>query len=137
MNGFIFSLFGLWDFYKITGNVEVLDKFNVGVETLVQKLYLWEFDKGSYYQLGNKKSFSSKYHPIHVRQLDYLYDITGNKFFRDKALAWDAKTEDQVLKDRSLLETLKGIGRNFLQFYRFPPGFRDISYLFRLFKEEF
>src|SRR4030067_1739403 len=136
LNGFIFSLFGLWDFYQVTGDAEVLEKFNAGVDTLVQKLYLWEFDNGSYYQLGNSKSFSSKYHPIHVRQLAYLYDITGNEFFWDKALAWDAKTEDYVLKDRPLLETVKGIGRKFLQFYRFPPGFRDISYLFSLFKEE-
>jgi len=51
LNGFIFSLFGLYDFYKVTGSNEALELFNKGVETLENHLYLYDTGWWSTYDL--------------------------------------------------------------------------------------
>lgn len=53
LNGFIFALFGLYDFYKATGNEKALDLFNEGIETLKANLRRWDQGFWSRYDLTN------------------------------------------------------------------------------------
>lgn len=53
LNGFIFALFGLYDFYKITGSKEALSLFNEGIETLKANLGQWDLGIWSRYDLTN------------------------------------------------------------------------------------
>lgn len=51
LNGFIFALFGLYDFYKVTGNKEAFSLFSEGIETLRVSLEQWDLGFWSRYDL--------------------------------------------------------------------------------------
>lgn len=93
LNGFIYSLFGLRDLYRLTSNPRVLERFKTGVETLKKRLTLWETRSGSCYSLGEKCGW--KRHARRVKLLVRLYRATGDKFFQEKAFSWDLKSPPQ------------------------------------------
>jgi len=51
LNGFIFALFGLCDYYKATESEEALELFNQGIKTLKEKINLWDMGFWSRYDL--------------------------------------------------------------------------------------
>jgi len=51
LNGFISALYGLYDFYKLTGSELALDLFNEGIETLKANLYRYDLRFWSRYDL--------------------------------------------------------------------------------------
>ena len=51
LNGFIFALFGLYDFYKLTGSKEAGALFNDGIRTLQANLDRWDLGVWSRYDL--------------------------------------------------------------------------------------
>ena len=51
LNGFIFALFGLYDYYKATESEEALELFNQGIKTLKEKINLWDMGFWSRYDL--------------------------------------------------------------------------------------
>ncbi|MDA3780399.1 MAG: D-glucuronyl C5-epimerase family protein [Bacteroidales bacterium] len=97
LNGFIFSLAGLFNFYENTGNKKAFKYFLDGVNSLENLLE--EFDTGyaSLYLLDGKNNLATakkgdKYHEIHIGQLAWLYKVTGKdqfKFYAEKFLAYD------------------------------------------------
>ena len=96
LNGHIFSLIDLWNYYKYTHNENAAAVFNNGLNYL--KDNLWKYDKGiwSYYdQLGNLAS--KDYQKIHTEQLAKLFEITGEpilKSYSDKFAGQMAVSED-------------------------------------------
>jgi hypothetical protein len=96
LNGHIFSLIDLWNYYKYTHNENAATVFNKGLNYL--KDNLWKYDMGiwSYYdQIGNLAS--NGYQKIHTEQLAKLYEITGEpiiKRYSDKFAGHMAVTEN-------------------------------------------
>lgn len=96
LNGHIFSLIDLWNYYKYTHNENAAAVFKDGLNYL--KANLWKYDKGiwSYYdQLGNLAS--KGYQKIHTEQLAKLYEITGEpilKSYSDKFAGQMAVSQD-------------------------------------------
>jgi hypothetical protein len=99
LNGHIFSLIDLWNYYQYTHDGNAALVFNKGVKYL--KDNLWKYDKGkwSYYdQIGDPAS--NGYQKIHTEQLAKLYKITGepilksysDKFARQIALVRNIST---------------------------------------------
>jgi len=87
LNGFIYSLFGVHDYYQTTGSQEALVLFNDGIKTLKVKLKGYDTGDWTYYDLiGNKASAS--YHRTHCYQLFQLYFITGDRYFLEYAEKW-------------------------------------------------
>jgi hypothetical protein len=86
LNGHIFSLIDLWNYYEYTHDDNAALVFNKGVKYLKENL--WKYDKGkwSYYdQIGD--SATNGYQKIHTEQLSKLYKITGEpilKSYSDK-----------------------------------------------------
>jgi tetratricopeptide (TPR) repeat protein len=86
LNGHIFSLIDLWNYYQYThdGNAALL--FNKGVKYLEDNLWKYDNGKWSYYdQIGDPAS--NGYQKIHTEQLAKLYKITGEpilKSYSDK-----------------------------------------------------
>lgn len=86
LNGFMFTLIGLYDYHKITNNTDVLCLFNKGVNDLV--VHLEEYDTGhwSTYSLTPKERTTYSYHQLHIDLLRTLYETTGNltiKYYAD------------------------------------------------------
>ena len=85
LNGFIYGLFGVYDYYLLTQNPDSSKVLEGGLATL--KKYLPEYRNPggiSFYCLKHKRA-SPIYHQVHIKQLNMLYQITGDPFFKQTA----------------------------------------------------
>lgn len=93
LNGFIFALMGIYEYYKITGDKRALLLFNRGVEEL--KRHLHEYDTGSWTRYDLVGTMASvKYHKIHVKQMKIMYELTGDEIFLKYYEKWKAYESD-------------------------------------------
>lgn len=75
LNGFIFALLGIHDFYKFSRSVEAKNLFTKGVKSLNQNLYLYDADGWSKYDRIKNLLVNSGYHLLHIQQLKLLSGI--------------------------------------------------------------
>ena len=82
LNGTIFAIFGLYDFYTVVpDNKDVKDLLQGSITTIQNKISSFRsVGDVSYYCLLHKIQ-NKKYHAIHTDQLNFLYKITGDKYF--------------------------------------------------------
>jgi heparosan-N-sulfate-glucuronate 5-epimerase len=86
LNGHIFSLIDLWNYYKYTHDGNAALVFNKGVKYLKDNLWKYDTGKWSYYDQIEDPA-SNGYQKIHTEQLAKLYKITGEpilKTYSDK-----------------------------------------------------
>lgn len=85
LNGFIFAIFGLYDYYDLTRNPVCKLYLNASLTTIEK--YFEQFrnpgELGSY--CLKHKHIDKHYHFIHIDQLTALYNITGDEFFQQAA----------------------------------------------------
>lgn len=88
LNGWIFSLWGVLDYAKHTGDEEIKDIYDASVKTLARNLP--DFDNGfwSKYDIENRIC-SPFYHKLHIAQLNVMYDLTGVEEFKSFANKWE------------------------------------------------
>ncbi|HHX69649.1 MAG: D-glucuronyl C5-epimerase family protein [Miniphocaeibacter sp.] len=108
LNGFIFSIFGLYDWATLNEDYPKLKigglpayYFEEGVESLKLILPLYDIDGMSTYDLGhvvygNDGHVIASYHSIHIIQLSNLYSVTGEKIFHDYQRLWTSYVEDII-----------------------------------------
>jgi hypothetical protein len=85
LNGFIWALWGVWDYYLLTKDEEAKEIFNNGIKTIKENLYKFDIGYWSLYDLTNQKMkmiASPFYHKLHIAQLEATYKITGDNFFK-------------------------------------------------------
>jgi len=85
LNGFIFGIYGLYDYYIV--EKDKLSKILLQASITTVKQYITEFrNKGdiSFYCLKHAMK-NPKYHMIHIHQLTMLYKITGDEYFQTMA----------------------------------------------------
>lgn len=87
LNGWIFSLFGLYDYLKVKTDEKTKDIYTRSIQTIAK--HLVDFDNG-YWSKYNRESMlaSPFYHHLHIAQLKVLYDITGEEIFNDYSRKW-------------------------------------------------
>ena len=92
LNGFMYSLFGLYDAYKATGSQTALQLFNEGAATLKKIIDEFDNDNWTLYSLNKESNFrnhwnyaSPFYQKIHVAQLNGMYLITNDEVFKKYA----------------------------------------------------
>lgn len=81
LNGFIFGVYGVYEYWRATGDEEAERLVRASLATL--KRYLPEFrDPGnpSYYCLKHRIQYP-RYHNVHIAQLWYLHRITHDPYF--------------------------------------------------------
>ena len=90
LNGFIFALYGVYDYYVITRSDAASRLFRAGLTTIDR--YLPEFRNpggiSNYCLLHH--ALSEKYHRIHIAQLRELTRITGDSRFADMAALFES-----------------------------------------------
>ncbi|MEA2030459.1 MAG: D-glucuronyl C5-epimerase family protein [candidate division Zixibacteria bacterium] len=92
LNGFIYTLWGLYDLTRIHHHTDAEKLYQVGVETLRNCLHL--FDTG-YWSLYHVSDFSHSnpaaphYHRLHIAQLRVMYELTGDNLFREYSERWE------------------------------------------------
>lgn len=77
-NGHVFAIYGLWDYYRLTGSAEAKALFQGGVTAVVAHLPDVR-NPGwiSRYCLAHPEYMYANYHTVHVGQLYQLYNLTG------------------------------------------------------------
>lgn len=113
LNGWIFSIFGLYDGILITNRREFREAFDLTIETLSLKIPYYDAKFWSYYDL--KKNLASPfYHDLHLSLLKVLFDLTSRGAFLEYYRKWK-KYKDNfiyrntafILKALQKLKTLK------------------------------
>lgn len=93
LNGFIWALWGVYDYYLLTKSEEARALFDACTKTIVENL--WRYDNGfwSLYEttpLKFRTIASSYYHRLHITQLEIMYLLTNEDRFRAYSVKWRA-----------------------------------------------
>lgn len=86
LNGWIFSLFGLFDAALVDSSY--MDAFEKGVATLSKTLSQYDNGYWSLYDLEGRIA-SPAYHSVHITLLRALSDISGERLFEDFAVKFE------------------------------------------------
>ena len=107
LNGFIWALWGVFDYRLARGDAAAGAIFERGVTTLMQNLERYDTGYWSLYeQSGTRlKMLSSPfYHRLHIVQLRVMARLTGHKYFLEVADRWERYTHSSANRTRALLE---------------------------------
>ena len=112
LNGWIFSLFGLYDYLKVTKDVKVEEVYAKSIETLKRNLSNYDSGFWSYYDRSGRIA-SPAYHNLHIALLTTLSDITNIKYFHLVAQKWKKY-------ENCNLNRYRAISKKFIQKLREP-----------------
>ncbi len=96
LNGFIAAIYGIYDYFRVTGDSKAKTIYDMGITTI--KHYLPQFRRPgqtSYYDLGHRWPATKGYHFLHVKMLRQLHLMTGDEYFKK----WADIFESDVPKD--------------------------------------
>ena len=97
LNGFIWALWGIYDYYLVNGSNEAKRLFDAYVKTLLHHLPTYDLRFWSLYELTPQhiQSIASPfYHELHIVQLDIMYRLTGEPLFDEYAKRWSAYAQN-------------------------------------------
>ena len=88
LNGWIFSLWGLYDYCKYLNDEEARKVLDATLLTLKNRLA--DFDAGYWSKYdGGKRVCSPFYHKLHIAQLRTMYDLFGDSIYKQIADKWE------------------------------------------------
>lgn len=87
LNGWIFTLFGLYDYLIIENDMNIRKIFTQSVDTLVRHVDDYDMGYWSFYDKTGRIA-SPAYHQLHIALLQVMADITGEKYLAEKAEIW-------------------------------------------------
>lgn len=95
LNGWIFSLWGLFDYCKINDDREARRILDLTLRTLERDLP--SYDLGYWSKYEDKKRIASPfYHKLHIAQLRVMYDLTGKDIYKFYADRWDGFSKNWI-----------------------------------------
>lgn len=89
LNGWIFSLWGLYDYCKYIEDEDAQGLLDATLESLKRKLPDFDMKYWSKYDDG-KRVCSPFYHKLHIAQLETMYDLFGDQVYKEYADKWRA-----------------------------------------------
>ena len=105
LNGFIWSTWGIYDYFLATGNSIAKELFNQAVQTLKANLHRYDIGFWSLYEQSGirlKMIASPFYHHLHVIQLEILYKLTNEYLFHQYALRWKNQRQNLIKRNLAL-----------------------------------
>ena len=101
LNGWIFSLFGLYDYLKIKDDESLHHVYEASIRALELELPHYDMKYWSYYDRTGRIA-SPAYHELHVALLTVLSDITGIQTFVETAQKWKQYADSPINKMRAI-----------------------------------
>lgn len=90
LNGFIYTMFGLYDLFSVTGSQEVQTNIDKCIKTLKDNLHKFDAGYWSYYDLLKKELVRYYYQKnVHLPQLQVLHVLTKEPIFQYFAQRWE------------------------------------------------
>ena len=87
LNGWIFSIWCLYDYLKIANDQRIKEVYRKTLSSLTKSLHKFDISYWSSYDLSNRIC-SPFYHKLHLAQLDVMYDLTGDGAFLEYYTIW-------------------------------------------------
>jgi hypothetical protein len=125
LNGFVFALWGVLDYLRVTGSDEARQLWHDGIVTIRENLARYEMACWSRYDLLGRQIASPYYHRVHVQQLEVLAGLTGDPVFVDYHRRWRAYLNGGRLWRRWSEKKGRGLLRRIGLMPR--PAFRGLS----------
>jgi len=107
LNGFMWALWGVFDFWLVSGDSLARQVFDRGVQTLLQNLPRFDTGYWSLYEQSGtrlKMLASPYYHRLHIVQLRAMATLTGGRRFTEFADRWQAYAQRPANRTHALLE---------------------------------
>ncbi len=105
LNGFIWSLWGVYDYFLATKEASAQDLFSRGVSTLLHNLDRYDLGFWSLYeQSGTRLPMvaSPFYHRLHIVQLRVMHRLAGEAKFGQVADRWESYANSRTKRTRAL-----------------------------------
>lgn len=105
LNGFIWAVWGVYDYFLATQNHDAHNLFLRAVQTLIHNLERYDLGFWSLYeQSGTRLPMvaSPFYHRLHIVQLRIMHRVTGEHVFARVADRWDGYTRSCIKRTRAL-----------------------------------
>lgn len=99
LNGFIWALWGVYDYWLLTKDQKIKDIFNQFCSTIENNLNRYDIGYWSLYELSDNiisMRASNFYHKLHVIQLKVLFKMTGVKSFDDVSNKWSSYRQKKL-----------------------------------------
>lgn len=103
LNGWIFSLWGLFDYVKFTDDAHIANILTVSLESLKKKLSKYDIKYWSKYD-EKKRICSPFYHKLHIAQLRVMYDLFGDEIYKEYADKWERYQNNFFNKTRAFIK---------------------------------
>lgn len=98
LNGHLWALFGVWDFYRVTRDEDAKKLFADGVRVVEAEIERYDVGYWVVYSQKNRlDNILGLYMQFVVEQLKAMYAITENPFFMKYAEKWAAYQRDETL----------------------------------------
>ena len=105
LNGFIWAMWGVYDYFLATNSAEAQQLFTASVKTLRANLASYDLGFWSLYeQSGTRLPMiaSPFYHRLHVTQLRVMHRLTGEPIFNEFADRWQKYALSRSKRTRAL-----------------------------------
>ena len=103
LNGWIFSLWCLYDYIKLEHDALISDVYNRTISTLAKSLPLYDCKYWSLYDLSNRIT-SPFYHRLHLAQREVMYDLTNDVAFDEYHKKWSKYERSFICSKRAFLK---------------------------------
>ncbi|MGN8762524.1 D-glucuronyl C5-epimerase family protein [Oribacterium sp. HCP3S3_B9] len=103
LNGWIFSIWGLYDYNLVCGTSETKKIFEKTVQSLVNHLDAFDNGYWSMYDCAGMIT-SPFYHNLHIAQMKAMYAITHNAKFQEMAEKWSEYQQSIINRSRSFIK---------------------------------
>lgn len=120
LNGMIFTLFGVYDYYRVKKDTQSKKIFDEGISALKGLIEQYDIGYWTLYDLRNiswganyKNIATVHYHYIHIRQMQILHYLTEDNFFRETADRWESYASSLVNKTRMYINKAKIISKRY------------------------
>lgn len=107
LNGFMWALWGVFDYSLASGDATAKNIFDRGVETLLHNLSRFDTGYWSLYEQSGtrlKMLASPFYHRLHIIQLRVMSKLTGDTRFAEVAERWEGYSQQRSNRARALAE---------------------------------
>jgi len=102
LNGWIFAIFGLWDYTLIVRDNSITQALINTLDTLER--HINKYDRGWWSNYDWQGSIASPfYHRLHIALLQALYKLTERSAFHDIAIKWQEYDRSSYKKGRAVL----------------------------------
>ena len=105
LNGFIFAIFGIYDYSLITQDQDSFNLFLDVINSLKKNLSFYDSGFWSYYDLKSPLRLTSQaYHRLHIEQLKQIFHITNDLIFDAYQKRWENYTHSKKCKIKWFLK---------------------------------